>query len=946
MAETGYISFQETQELNKIGRKVAIKASIEEVIICLHNYLQEIIPLDVLAIGLQRNDTIEFYGRVEGEVLYGVDALSDANLLSTWCYVNQKPVFINELAKEYTDYFPNVTAPDKEYLTRESYLYVPLLDEKDQAIGVVSTQSYQRNSYEPKHLLLLESIAGYISAAVHNVKQMSDLKRSDAEIRSMNRLMERNMERLINLKNRLEVEKAAIDQVAVVSVTDLHGTIIQVNDKFCELSAYTREELIGKNHRVVNGEYHSRNFWTELWDTIKEGEIWKGEICNHAKDGRAYWVDTVIVPFLNDQGKPYKYFALQKDITDKKELDAELVRKDQHLMSILSNLDGVVYRCQNDKNWTVDFISEAVTELTGYAVEDFLEGRITFGEHVIVPKDRVRVWKTVQEALEKEEAFWLEYQIQTASGEVKWMLGQGRGNFENGELKSIEGFFTDYTEFKKIKLQVELAEERFRVTLDAAEIFWWENNLTTGKVSHDVGFYEDLLGYDSTDIAIPKTIDQVTDLVHPDDRELMQEAVRAHLDGYTNFFAVEARYRKKNREWVWVRNRGKMMRHSEEDSLFLGVAYDISARKQREQIIREQHEELLASEEEMRQQTEELKAMNENLEYTLKELKTTQNHLVESEKMAVLGQLIANVAHEINTPLGAINSSIETVNEILTATFPEFPTFFAELPTDLIKPFLLLVEQGLKTRVKPTQREQREYRKVLEAILNTHEISATKIVAKRLVLIGIYQDIDPYLSLLQADESGQIMDMIYQVSKMQRSTQTIKIASERAGKVIYALKNYSRHDALGTKVQVPIKDGIDTILTLYHNLIKQGVEVTCQYEKDLELNCYADELNQVWMNLIHNALQAMEYKGTLSIQTYRKADEIIVEIQDTGKGVSKEIQPQIFSAFFTTKPIGEGSGLGLTIVKRILDKHEAKIELESVVGEGTLFRVSFPIEEL
>ena len=114
--------------------------------------------------------------------------------------------------------------------------------------------------------------------------------------------------------------------MAEVTITDTDGTITYANDKFCELTKYTREELIGQNHRIIKSGYHSEEVYKELWDTITQGKVWHNEIKNKAKDGTFYWADSTIVPFLNDDGVPYQYVAIRKDITEKKEYE-ETIKK-------------------------------------------------------------------------------------------------------------------------------------------------------------------------------------------------------------------------------------------------------------------------------------------------------------------------------------------------------------------------------------------------------------------------------------------------------------------------------------------------------------------------------------------------------------------------------------------------------------------------------------------
>ena len=283
---------------------------------------------------------------------------------------------------------------------------------------------------------------------------------------------------------------------------------------------------------------------------------------------------------------------------------------------------------------------------------------------------------------------------------------------------------------------------------------------------------------------------------------------------------------------------------------------------------------------------EELQSKNEAVESGIKRLKETQGKLVESEKMASLGQLTAGVAHEINNPVNFISSNL--------------------------KPLKLSIGEIMEIL--------NEYRK-----LNNPDSDAT--------------------SLQKAKELEEKYDIEYLIKELNTILDGINDGAERTKEIVMGLRNFSRLDKHELK-EVKLSEMIDSTLVLLRNQYKDRVEIKKSYDENIPyIQCYSGQLSQVFMNIFSNAIQAIEGKGTISVKTQLSGDEAEIIISDSGKGIPDDILDNIFDPFYTTKEVGKGTGLGLSISYGIIQEHNGRIDVESELSKGSTFKISIPIRQ-
>jgi len=595
------------------------------------------------------------------------------------------------------------------------------------------------------------------------------------------------------------------------------------------------------------------------------------------KNGDLISFEGVITDITKEKNRELNFIKARQEISEQNKIIRE---RERAYSNLLRNMQGMAYRSTySGDNLQSRFISEGCLQLTGYTVDEIMSESQFFEEKIVAHEYQESVWQSILNAIEQKSAFEVTYPIITKKGVTRWAYERGIGVFnKKGELEAVEGVIVDVTTAKEHEKQYRIAKE----TIDKAPIIieWIKEDGSYHYVNQRA---VEVAGWTKEEF-YEKKIFEIDPLVTKKIwKEIFTERQKKDLQDF------ESKYPTKN---------GKSFPClvSASNIEFEGTVYncayiaDISELKAIQNKLKETNDELTASEEEIRLQSEELTTLNDNLEIQKAELeeavyrlKNTKDQLVQAEKMASLGVLVAGIAHELNNPINYVSTSVEAL-EVVMEDLQEFLDAYSRI--------------------------------------NDENVSA------------VLEEIDNLNQNVSFDELK---------TDFGKMLVNINDGANQASEIIRGLRTFSRLDKEKTELH-NIHDNINNVLLMLRNSYKYNIEIEKQFGDIPPIECAPGQINQVLMNLISNAIHAIDDKGKITIATYLKGSHVIVEVRDTGIGIKEDIQKRIFEPFFTTKEPGKGTGLGLSISLGIIQDHSGSIALESN-DEGTTFTLSLPVKQ-
>lgn len=397
----------------------------------------------------------------------------------------------------------------------------------------------------------------------------------------------------------------------------------------------------------------------------------------------------------------------------------------------------------------------------------------------------------------------------------------------------------------------------------------------------------------------------------------------------------------------------KLERLVEERTTELKESYE-EIKGKNEEILTKQvelenaYDELNAILEQLNARNVELQQNKKQLEESLERIKDQQDQLAQSEKMAAIGMIAHIVAHEINTPLGALTGVIHNMQELIPRVIKQLPESKDAIPADLQDKFWSVIEIALTEPRTISTKEERKYIRQFEQKLEDAGMEEAEEFAEKLVKIGLVDDLDSFLPLIRdVENSSFVMDTAYMIGMMHKHVNSMLSAISRAQKIVTTLKRYvSKRTESDLPIQTDVEESLDIVLTLYEYYFRQGVRIEQEYERVPFIMGFPEELVQVWTNILMNALYSVkniegEAYATINIRLQLTDNQVVVEVTDNGPGIAPDECDDVFNAGFTSRHFKQTTSFSLSVARDIVLRHKGTIEFDSEPGRTT-FTVSFP----
>jgi PAS domain S-box-containing protein len=738
--------------------------------------------------------------------------------------------------------------------------------------------------------------------------------------------------------------KFALDQSCIVAITDQKGIIRYANDKFCAISKYTRDELIGQDHRIINSGHHSKEFIRSIWTTIANGEVWRNEIKNKAKDGTYYWVDTTIIPFLNEDNKPYQYMAIRADITERKIAEEKAISSEERFRALVENMSDAIVL--NDEQSNLIYQSPSVSRILGYTLEE-REGKPVLN---YVHPDDLDAFRTLyKKLLERPRASLpFQYRFLHKKGHYVWLEGVVTNLINDESVRAIVANYRDVTDRKEAEAKLRSERSLLRTLIDNLPDYIYVKDTASRHILNNKANVELIGGRDEAETLGKTAIDFVGFAVaqpyHEDDQYVFTTG-NPILDREEITFS-------KTGELKHLLTTKVPLRDSSNNIVGLvGISRDITKQKQIEIDLRNSNYFLESAQ------------RVGKIGHWISEIDKTGKLIWSAETCRIFGLMPEEFNGSLETFFSFVHpDDIDALNAASENAVKNDSIFSIDhriiLRDNTIKWVHEQGETNYDDKGNPiqligivqdiTERKQAENEIVQ---LNTELEERVRVRTEQLQVANKEMEaftysvshdlrsplriIDGYAQILVEDYTSQLDN------EGEKTLGVIMSNAKKMGQLIDDLLNFSRIGrAEIKKSQVNMKN---LVIETLHELEQSGITIPQRITvSDLPAaRCDSNLIKHVWVNLLSNAIKYSSAKAEpqIEIGVKNEHNKTVYFVKDNGAGFDMEYYHKLFGVFQRLHSHHEfsGTGVGLAIVQRIITRHGGTVWAEARVNEGATF---------
>tara|TARA_R110002096_G_scaffold344921_2_gene537915 strand:+ start:178839 stop:182468 length:3630 start_codon:yes stop_codon:yes gene_type:complete len=766
----------------------------------------------------------------------------------------------------------------------------------------------------------------------------------------------------MKVKHELGVYHKAANQASMVLTTDPSGIIISVNDAFCTISGYSREELVGKNCRLLSSGYHPQLFFKDLFTTIGCGQLWNGEIRNRRKDGSLYWVDTTIVPLFDKQGEIEQYYSLRVDITRQKETELEL----QAILDALPSM--IIYKDEKNNLLRVNASLAATFGLSPEEMAGQQSGAFFSGSKALANDE------TDLEILAKGVPVKGRIEPVTLPDGVQRTM-----RIDKIPLMGASGYFSRIVTLATDMTEIVEMEQRFALAIESAKAGIWDWDMEQGTLYTNEMYFK-MLGIES--IPCPFPVEHIVDRIHPEDQGRVEEFIGNCIEADKSIYTIEIRIMHQDGSYRWIQSTGKVINKDQDGAgkRMIGQHLDIDSSKRLDIAIRTALE-LKPENTQAQTLTKLCAALSETTQSTFAGIARliTKDGIPYARLVAGSnqGKAVEPFEYKLDgTPCGdATNQKFCIHTDCVAEAYPS-DTLLTEMNAQGYAGLLIQNSMGedlgiimiIDTKPINSPVDPQTALKLFGARASV-ELEYSDTQTRLTEAADLAESLSQSKSNFLANMSHEIrtpMTAILGFAELLEESDTSEFSNERRSEAIKTIRSNGEHllsiinDILDiSKVEAgkmtiermtvkPIEIIQQVVTLLSDRISRKGLDFHIQYATPIPETIQSDptRFRQVLLNLLGNAIKFTE-EGSIIVRcslTELPNPQLQFEIIDTGIGMTDEHCERVFDAFSqadssTTRRFG-GTGLGLSISKSIVEILGGTISVKSAINRGTCFTIT------